>query len=194
MGENEKIDVYNLYQEMEKSNIILSFKGNITADLLTSILEITENKLEKIQEEPRVRRKVFNILVECLQNVYHHMDAMLEEEDGKNGSLGSAKNTVIFMIGKDDNNYFITTGNHMHNEKVDILKSKIDKINGLDAQQIKEFYHETLTQSEGLSEKGGAGLGMIDMARKSGQKIDYDFNKMDDQFTFFSCYIKVAHQ
>lgn len=187
MDITKTLNLFSYFKEMEEHNIILAFKGNITGDLLTSILEITENKLEKIQEEPKVRRKVFNILVECLQNVYHHMDE-IEEANG-NSLFGT--NSVIFMIGKKENNYFILTGNYILNNKMNHLKNKIDKINGLTPEELKSYYHEVLTTSEGLSEKGGAGLGMIDIARKSGNKIDYNFKHVDEKFSFYSLYIKV---
>ncbi|MBL4715378.1 MAG: hypothetical protein COC01_05630 [Bacteroidetes bacterium] len=189
MEDKESLDLYHYYRSMQENNIILSFKGNITADLLTSILEITENKLEKIQEQPRIRRKVFNILVECLQNVYHHMDEMEEEEDD---NLVNSKSSVIFMLGQDDESFFITTGNHILNDKVSILTEKIEKINKLTDEELKSFYKEVLTKSEGLSAKGGAGLGLIDMARKSGEKLVYEFQDVDEKYAFFSMYIKVS--
>lgn len=187
MAESKFLNPYEYFKQMEENNIILAFKGNITGDLLTSILEITENKLEKIQEEPKVRRKVFNILVECLQNVYHHMD----ELEAMFGNMAFHNNSVIFMIGQQENNYFIITGNHILNDKINHLKNKIDKINSLNPDELKNFYKEVLTTSEGLSEKGGAGLGMIDIARKSGNKIEYDFKPIDEKFSFYSLFIKV---
>lgn len=79
------IDIFDFYDKMQRSNIMLSFKGEITSELLGSILQIMENKLENINEEPKVKKKVFNVLVECLQNLYHHLDvedeASLTEEE-----------------------------------------------------------------------------------------------------------------
>ena len=68
------LDIYDFYDKMERNHILLSFKGDITSELLTSILQIMESKLENLQEEPKVKKKVYNVLVECLQNLYHHMD------------------------------------------------------------------------------------------------------------------------
>ncbi|MFN8208872.1 MAG: DUF6272 family protein [Bacteroidales bacterium] len=36
-----------------------------------------------------------------------------------------------------------------------------------------------------LSEKGGAGLGFIDIARKTGRKLSYEFLRMDEKTSFF---------
>ena len=86
---------------MERNNILLSFKGEITSDLLTSILGIMESKMENMQEEPKIRKKVYNVLVECLQNLYHHLDEVSELLEAD--KIRSA----IFTIGKVDNKYSI---------------------------------------------------------------------------------------
>ena len=36
-----------------------------------------------------------------------------------------------------------------------------------------------------FSKKGGAGLGLIEMAKKTGNKLDYDFITLDDEFSYF---------
>ncbi|MFI5150853.1 MAG: DUF6272 family protein, partial [Bacteroidia bacterium] len=92
------VDIYDFYDKMERNNIMLSFKGDITSELLTSILQIMESKLDNMQEEPKIKKKVYNVLVECLQNLYHHMDDMPQ-----NVAPDDKARSAIFMIGKVDN-------------------------------------------------------------------------------------------
>ena len=47
------------------------------------------------------------------------------------------------------------------------------------------MYKDIIKNSD-ISDKGGAGLGFVDMARKSGRKLEFDFEKLDDNFSFFS--------
>ncbi len=169
---------------MEKDNIMLSFKGSVTSELLTSVLQIMETKMDRMNEPSKMKKKVYNILVEALQNLYHHLDK--QPEDAARGF-----NTVIFMVGKDEDSYSIFTGNYIKNENADKLKEKLDKINSLDSDGLKEYYKEVLNNGM-MSDKGGGGLGMIDIARKSGQKLDYDFQKIDDDHSFYSLNIKIA--
>jgi hypothetical protein len=61
-----KVDVFDIYDKMERNNILLSFKGEITSDLLTSILQIMENKMDNMQEEPKMKKKVYNVLKRLL--------------------------------------------------------------------------------------------------------------------------------
>jgi hypothetical protein len=180
------LDIYDFYDKMERNNIMLSFKGDITSELLTSILQIMESKLDNLQEEPKIKKKVYNVLVECLQNLYHHMDEVAADQSDKIRS-------AIFMIGKIDNQYNIITGNYIKNENVAGLKKRLDDINLLTKEELKDYYKAVLNNGE-MSMKGGGGLGMIDIARKTGEKLNFNFAPVDDKFSFFSLNIKISQQ
>lgn len=182
------VDIYDFYDKMERSQIMLSFKGDITSELLTSILQIMENKMDNLQEEPKIKKKVYNVLVECLQNLYHHMD----EIQNNNDSLEEKARTAIFMIGKIDDQYSVITGNYIRNDNIESLKKRLDEINNFSKEELKEYYRKTLNNGE-MSAKGGGGLGMIDIARKSGSKLDYDFQPLDPKYSFFSLKVKISH-
>jgi hypothetical protein len=179
-------DIYDFYEKMEDGKIMLSFKGEITSELLTSILHILESKLDTIGDEPKLRKKVYNVLVECLQNLYHHNDGNLKDDEVIN------QRTALFLIGRNDHStYKIITGNYILNSNVPAFKERLEKINQLSKAELKEYYLETLKNDE-FSGKGGGGLGMIDIARKSGQKIDFSFHEVDETFSFFSLMINVT--
>ena len=188
------VDIYDFYDKMERNNIMLSFKGDITSELLTSILQIMESKLSNMEEPPKIKRKVYNVLVECLQNLYHHMDEVprvsVPVPDGSSEE-GKKERSAIFMIGKVNADYRIITGNYMFSTNVDKLKGRIDKVNSLDKDQLKAYYKEVLDNGE-MSDKGGGGLGMIDIARKSGQKLEYNFMSIDEDCSFFTLNIKIS--
>ena len=179
-----EVNIFDFYNKMEKDNIMLSFKGSVTSELLTSVLQIMESKMDRMNESSKVKKKVYNILVEALQNLYHHLDKQPDE-------VAKGFNTVIFMVGKDDDAYSIFTGNYIKNENAEKLKEKLEKINSLEPDELKDYYKEVLNNGM-MSDKGGGGLGMIDIARKSGKKLDYDFQEIDDKHSFYSLNIKVA--
>jgi uncharacterized protein YpuA (DUF1002 family) len=79
----------------------------------------------------------------------------------------------------------------MKNEEVEKLKTRLDKVNSLSKDELRQFYREILDNNQ-ISKKGGANLGMIDMARKSGEKLDYHFTKVNDQLTFFDLRVRVS--
>ncbi|MBL4755562.1 MAG: SiaB family protein kinase [Flavobacteriales bacterium] len=182
------LDIFGFYDKMEESNILLSFKGEITSDLLTSILQIMESKLENFEERSRTKKKVYNVLVECLQNLYHHVDEVTPVDDKTKRAR-----TAIFMIGKDDENYNIMTGNYILSENIEPLTAKMDRVNSMTVDQLKVLYKEILNNDQ-FSSKGGGGLGLVDIARRTGQKLGYNFKAIDEEYAFFSLEIRVRHK
>lgn len=181
------LNIYDLYKKMESNKILLSFKGAITSELLTSILQIVETRMEELQDASKDRKKVFNVLVEILQNLYHHIDDF--DVQGTAEEVNNIKSS-IFMISRMPEDYQIVTGNYLLTENVEKLKSRIDHVNSLDKVALKQLYKETLNNGE-ISVKGGGGLGFIDIARKSGQKLEYSFIKIDETYSFFTLIVKV---
>ncbi|MBS1647758.1 MAG: SiaB family protein kinase [Bacteroidetes bacterium] len=179
------LDLFDFYDKMERNNILLSFKGDITSDLLTSVLQIMESKMDNLQEDNKTKKKVYNVLVECLQNLYHHMD------DAPPAAEGEPSRSAIFMIGRLSNAYNVITGNYILNENISGLKQRLDEVNALDKEGLKEYYKQILNNGE-MSLKGGGGLGMVDIARKTGQKLGYSFQPINDKVSFFSLNIKVT--
>ena len=184
------MDTFDLYSLMERDHVLLAFKGSITSDLLTSVLQIMESKMDDLNDAPKTKRRVFNVLVECLQNLYHHIDDFQIEGEPMEVAL---KKSAIFSISRTEESYNIITGNFIHKSNVSSVTEKIDFINSLNKDELKQHYKKMLSNGE-MSDKGGGGLGIIDIARKSKQKLVYDFMDVDDTYSFFSLYIKIPQK
>jgi hypothetical protein len=182
------MNIYDFYHRMESNKVVLSFKGVVTSELMSSILQIIEQRMDDMNEAPRLRKKVYNVLVECLQNLYHHIDEV-PSETAKNGADRSA----IFMVSLNPKGYSITTGNYILSDRKPRFEERLDRINSLDRDELKQLYKDVLN-SDGRSDKGGGGLGMIDIARKTGNKLNYDFAPLNDEYSFFSLNINVEEQ
>lgn len=172
--------VFDFHQEMLAQNLILVYEGDFTQDITNTVLSMTRKNLETDGEENTIKKKVFNIMVECLQNIAKHAS-----------NSDSDTRSAIFMIGKIDGDYIITTGNAIQKEAADALEKKLDHINELDKDGLKALYKETRLNSA-LSDKGGAGLGFIDIARKSGNKLKYNFKFEKGDAGFFSFQTRIS--
>ncbi len=173
--------VYEFHKEMCDQDLMLVYEGEINQDIANTVLAMTKKNMESENEENTVKKKVFNIMVECLQNIAKHSD-----ENAFNDSTSSA----IFMLGRVDNEYVITTGNPMQAKEIENLKEKLDKVNSLDKDGLKALYKE-IRLNGSLSEKGGAGLGFVDIARKSGKELIYDFQVEENDLAFFSFQVRI---
>ena len=178
--------MYNLYRTMEEENVILSFKGIVTPKLLTSVLHIMEAKMDSLQEAQRTRKKVFNVLVECLQNLYHHVD----ESPLPISKEILERNSALVLIVKENDHFVVRTGNYINKDKAKDLQEKLNIINSMNKDELREYYQLSLNNAM-VSNKGTAGLGLIDIARKSGNKLDFEFLKINEETSFFCLNVKI---
>ncbi len=176
--------VFDLFEDMQRNNLNYIYRGVFTQCITDNILLLTEACMNCANEDSKIKKRIFTILVEGLQNVTRH-----QEIDGKNVSMDQAG---IFIIQNKADGYYITTGNPILNENIAKLTRQLDKINGLDPEELKSFYKEVLNDNK-ISNKGGAGLGLIEMARKSGNKLDFDFSEINEKYSYFYMSTKVLH-
>lgn len=121
-------------------------------------------------------------MMECLQNITKHQDEMDIGDD-------DVDSNGIFVLQKSSKCYLITTGNLIENENIPPLREKLEKVNRLEEDELKEYYSEIMTQGS-ISDRGGAGLGLVAMARKSGKKLLFDFKKINEKYSYF--YLRTA--
>lgn len=178
-------DVYNLYRHMEDENIILSFKGEFTSDLLTSILHIMEEKMKTLEITQKKKKRVFNVLVECFQNLYHHIESISQNEEE-----ALYQKSALILVTYHGERMTVKTGNFISNDGIEALEDRLELVNELSPEELRDLYQKRLL-SNSLSEKGTAGLGLIDIARKSKSKLGHEFIKIDDNCSFFCLTVEI---
>ncbi len=169
--------VYDFYRSMKAHEITLVYEGEITHQITKAFTSLTESNMAKEEESNTVQKKVFHVMVECLQNISKHADTF-----GSDDYIFAGKG--IFMVSKGEQDYHVTTGNVIENRKIEELTSMLEEINSLDKEGLKQLYKTQMREGR-LSEKGGAGLGFIDIARKTGNKLEYHFLPIDETSSFF---------
>ncbi len=174
----ENLDfVYDFYVKMKKNNINLAYEGEMTHQITKAFTSLTESSMVKEEDDNAVQKKVFHVMVECLQNISKHAG-------NRNNIITSKDGRGIFMISKGESEYNVTTGNIISNDKIPKLRQMLENINSLDKMGLKKLYKQQMREGR-LSEKGGAGLGFIDIARKTGQKLIYSFLAINEERSFF---------
>jgi hypothetical protein len=184
MNKDEKRDtvsflefVYDFYKSMKRHEISLVYEGEITHQITKAFTSLTESNMAKEEESNTVQKKVFHVMVECLQNISKHAD-----EYGTNDYIFSGRG--IFLVAKGEEEYSVTTGNTVDNIKIPDLKKLLEQVNSLDKDELTELYKKQIKEGR-LSEKGGAGLGFIDIKRKTGRNLDYHFLPINEETSFF---------
>jgi hypothetical protein len=172
-------DIENYFSDQSNGNIILYYKGNVDSDVINHVLDTVEDKMVEVNEQSKLRKKVYNVLVESLQNLYHHVDRVPDDfEDQTSEKYG------LLVVKKVETGYKIITGNFVQAENIEKLEEKIKRINRSTHEEIKELYKFILNHQR-ISAKGGGGLGLVDIARKTGNKLEYAFKEYNSKYSFF---------
>ena len=158
--------------KMMKERLMFVYRGVVTNENSSSLLMLLEKEMESSEFGFIGRKRLFMFVLESLQNVSRHSDG---DEHG---------DMSLVVYSKTGSGYTVSTGNVIESDKIENLKSKLEEINNLDAGEIRSVYRQMLSNAE-FSSKGGAGLGLIEMAKKTGNKLDYDFIKLNDKLSYF---------
>lgn len=176
-----------LFDSMSKNNLSYMYRGRFTQKISDSIISIAQQIVEVSPESPQVRRRIFTILVECLQNMLHHQLAAEKQE-----LPPSAERLGILVLQKKDSVFHITSGNVVEAALVPALQQLLEKINSLNKKALKQLYLEVLSGIT-VNNKGGAGLGLIDIARKSNTDLSYKFQPIDNKHSFFFLHTTISY-
>jgi len=166
---------YEIFKLLKDDELSYFYRGTFSQLITENLISLTQTNLEQSNEPTKIKKKVYFIMVESLQNIIKHQD------DSENKELSESG---IFLIQKRKDKYFITSGNLIEEPNISPLRQKIEKINSLDTNSLKSYYLEMLRNGT-ISEKGGAGLGLIEIAKKSGNKLAFDFRNIDNSHSYF---------
>jgi len=163
---------HKIRDKMMKEHLMFVYRGVITNENSIPLLLLLEKEMESSEFSFVGRKRLFMFVLESLQNVSRHSD--------NNEMAGMS----LVVYTKAEGGYTVSTGNVISTSGIDDLKHRLDDINNLETGEIRSVYRQMLSNSE-FSRKGGAGLGLIEMAKKTGNKLDYDFVELDDKNSYF---------
>jgi Family of unknown function (DUF6272) len=169
---------YQIHESLIANHIMMVYEGEVNQDITKAFTALTQKNLDEDNgASVPIKKRVYHVMVECLQNIGRHSDNVISGEPELPG-------TGIFMVSRNGTAYSVVTGNPIANTKIADVTEMLNKVNGMDQEQIKAYYKEKILASR-ISEKGGAGLGFIDIVKKTGNKIDFHFEKINEVTSFF---------
>ena len=106
--------------------------------------------------------------------------------DNRHGDVGAG----IIVVTEEDKIYTITSGNLVKKKSLPNIIRHCRHINRMDKEELKQFYKSRIKRSREKGKKG-AGIGLIDIARKSGNPIQYKATSLDSVHSFFVLSVKI---
>ncbi len=173
------LDIFNL---MNDGRVIYVFNGEFNYKLVNTLLTDIKKELSLYREKKKAAKKTYKVLVECLENIHRHTN--------KPTVVDEHLNEGVFTLLQNNNGFSVLVGNVIKSDDVEPIKERILEVNQMNADDLKLRYREMIKGAT-ISDKGGAGLGLIDMAMKSGSKLIYNFDKHTNEKHFFTLRVDI---
>lgn len=173
------MEIYSLYEALKKDNFSLFYMGEFDDDLTEVLMRIQETSSE---EGRSIKKRVSYLIAECFQNIIRHSDEEMETDLGD-----SAK---FFMMRNIDGVHYLGTANPVERQNQSTLIQSLESLQNLTSEELKKIYLNALGNNA-LTAKGGGGLGLIEMARKTKNPPSYQFGNINEAYVNFFMQLKM---
>jgi hypothetical protein len=175
----------SLLNSLAHDDLVFAYSGVISDSITHKIIELTQSNIDSAGNFVRFKNKISFLMAECYQNVARHSKYSIEND-------GDVELRGAFYVRSFGNSFHIASANTVSNEYIESIKEKLDKVNSLSPDELRLLQKQVLAKGK-LSDRGGAGLGIIEMARRTGQKISYEFMQVDETLAVFFLQLNILN-
>ena len=163
-------------EEITREGVMICFNGAFVHSIIEEIGSALRRYLEEEEEKRGAALDVFSVYIEQAQNVRNYLAR-------KRFADASHANAII-VIGRKDSRYVVSSGNIVKVEDAKELASRLDAVRALDSAGLRTLFKARLRAGTRDS-NGGAGMGLIEIARRCTEPLQYAFHAVDEGHSFF---------
>ncbi len=173
-----EFDLFGLREHFQRQGIMLCFNGPISRSLIEEVGNALKNYMEAEAAAPSAVMDVFGVYVEMTQNIRHYATRM---------GYGDALSAATVVVARDaEGHYVVEAGNVVEAADGDWLVGRVRELGAMDRAALKAAYKSQLREPRERGAMSGAGLGLIDMARKACAPLVASSEAVDEGRAFFS--------
>jgi hypothetical protein len=173
-------DYLHMRNEINDKGIIFSFSGFISEGILFALGDALKKKLSIDDTDANTVKRVFSVFVEQTQNIIRYSAEKLVDPGREVLEASSGVITVGFEQGK----FFVACGNIVRPNDVQQLRTRLELLQSMDPAGIKKYYLEQIREPP-ASGSVGANIGLIEIARRASEPIQFDFTEIDADSVFY---------
>ena len=184
------MDMAGWHKLLKNKKVTLVYSGPLWSEGIGGIAGAVKRKLEFDRLPFETAQAVYSVFIEQMNNMLMYST---ERERFKISDTEKAEYPKgTFVLGKDDEKYFIQTGNITKNDNIEQMQEKIDYLNSLNKDELRKYYKEQMRLPNDSEGSKGAGLGFIEIARRISSKIEYSFEPYEDDSVFFCLHVTMG--
>ncbi len=179
-------NLYDFKKDLNRRGVFFCFSGPVSQELLVEIGATLKQKMRLEETRNSTALRVFSMVVEQAQNIIHYSAEKCPKDNDNPPTENAEELSIgIIAVGYEDQHYFVLCGNRIRNQDIGRLRERLVNLQKMGKDELKKFYKQERRKGPSPGSRG-AGLGFIDMAKKASKPIEFDFRKIDGNFSFFS--------
>jgi hypothetical protein len=152
--------------QMQTDGVIMAYNGEISDELMITLAEILKRRVSD-GADPKRSRTVFAVFMEGVQNLIWH-------------SVGSVRPAGMVIISEVESEVTVMCANRIPRRSAANLKQTLEQLALADKDTIRQLYREGMSRTVEY-EGPGAGLGLLEIARRSKQPISFAFVDVSEE-------------
>jgi hypothetical protein len=172
------MDLLSMRESYQRDRIMLCFNGPISRSLIEEIGKALRNYLDTQQATPSAAMDVFAVYIEMTQNIRHYARRQGYDEQQASATVAVARD--------DEGRYLVSAGNLVESVDGERLVATVEALAPLDKAELKAAYKQQLRRPRDADGESGAGLGLLDMARKASRPLQASLQTLPDGRSFLS--------
>jgi len=181
---------------VDKLNIKVIYSGPMWDDGIKGLAEMVKTHLSHDQVHGNASKAIFSVFVEQVTNMLMHSVEKEQYSQPPDNEVIDVPIGTVIMGNKTDkrDTFFVQTKNAVNDKNVKFLSERIDHLNTLDKQGLRQFYKEMIRRDNTNPDSQGAGLGLIEIARRATAPLGYSFEPISDGMSFFTLYVEITQE
>lgn len=178
------MELHGMSDSLKSLGIDFTYVGPMWDSSIRGIAEMIKNHLDFDADLPvPASMAVFSVFVEQVTNII--MYSAEKDEEVPVGTM---------VLGRKNGTHFIQTGNVVRNDRIDLIRERINSLNMMNKQELRKFYRQQLEAGDDNPDSKGAGIGLIEIAKRATVPMEYHFKPMEDGKSYFTLYVEVGRE
>lgn len=158
--------------------ILICFNGPISRTLISEIGVALKEHIESSTDSLSAAMDVFGVYIEMSQNIRHYSAAKAYSE--------TDATATVLIAETSSGHYVVSAGNVVELADGQALVERVGGLGQLDKQELKSLYKQQMRQPRQEGASTGAGLGLIEVARKCSAPLTCSLDLLDTGKGFFT--------
>jgi hypothetical protein len=158
--------------------ILICFNGPISRTLISEIGIALKEHIQSTRQCMSSAMDVFSAYIEMSQNIRHYTASQ---------GYGEPEATATVVIAESSQgSYVVSAGNVVEQEDGQLLLERVAQLAAMDKTELKALYKQQLRSPRDEGQSSGAGLGLIEIARKTTAPLECSLDPLDASRAFFT--------